>query len=106
MITFSNKTYAKNDKEMVNSLFTPGGTCAGFYKKLKNGFLILDLQKNPFAFIVSNKKQGYFVVNATKTKEGKLFYNYSTSEEVERILGIDNKPYSFVAKECESCSEF
>ena len=80
MITFSNKTYAKNDKEMVNSLFTSGGTCAGFYKKRKNGFLILDLQKKPFAFIVSNPSQGYFVVNATKTDDGKLFFNYSTSE--------------------------
>ena len=105
MITFSNKTYAKNDKEMVDSLFTSGGTCAGFYKKRKNGFLILDLQKKPLAFIVSNPSQGYFVVNATENN-GKIFYNYSTSEEVERILGIDNKPHSFIVKECQSCSEF
>lgn len=44
MITFNGVKFAKNDKEMTDSLFQQGGTCAGFYKVTKRGIQLMDLQ--------------------------------------------------------------
>jgi len=46
MITLNGKQFAETDAEMVESLFHPGGTCAGFAKRSVSGVAILDLQKN------------------------------------------------------------
>ena len=104
MLTFANKQYAKNDKEMVESLFTPGGTCVGFYKKRKNGWLLLNLQKEPLAFVVANPKQGYFVVTAFE-HVGKVRFMHSTCSITETLLGIDGMGYAATIEACRQCRE-
>lgn len=37
MITFLDKQYAKNDREMIVTLFNGTRTANGFYRKTKNG---------------------------------------------------------------------
>lgn len=88
MLEFFGEKYAKNNKEFTESLFS-SKTCNGFYKKRKNGTLILNMQKEPVAYIVHNSKQGYFVVTATNTSEG-VRYMYGTSEKTEMFLGISD----------------
>ena len=51
MFKFNGLTFARNNAEMVNSLFTSGGTCAGFYKRISGGFQLFNLQRELFAFV-------------------------------------------------------
>ena len=104
MLTFANKHYAKNDKEMIESLFTPRGTCSGFYKKRKNGWLLMNLQKEPIAFVVSNAIQGHFVVTAS-IQLGNLRFMHSTCSITEKLLGIDGMSYAATIEACRQCRE-
>ena len=88
MITINGKKYAKNDSEFADTLFTQGGTAVGYYKKRKNGVLLLDMQKRPFAFVVVNKYGDEpFIVSCSQTDEG-IRYMYSTTLADEITLGM------------------
>lgn len=87
MITISGKKYARTDAEFTASLFNPGGTCSGFYKPRKNGVLLMDMQKEPFAFVVNNKYKEVFFVSA-RAEGNKIRYFHSTTSADEATLGI------------------
>lgn len=93
MLTINGKQYAANDKEFTASLFNAGGTAYGYYKVKKNGILLMDMQKNPFAFVVNNKHNEQFFVSARKHEDGKIHYMYSTTAKDEAILGLDKLGY-------------
>lgn len=90
MITINGKKYAKNDAEFTESLFNPGGTCVGYYKKLKNGIQLMTMQKELFAFMVNNSHNERFFVSAGRLENGKAFYMYGLSDSAARWLGIEN----------------
>ena len=92
MIVFNGKKYAKNDNEMVESLFHAGGTCVGFYKTRKDGVLLSDLQKIPRVFLV-NRPNEKFAVSAHKTDDGKIRFMFgicSLDEEWVGLTGLQN----------------
>jgi len=41
MINLNGKQFAKNDNEMIDSLFTGGNTCTGFYKVNKTSTTLM-----------------------------------------------------------------
>ena len=92
MITFNGLKFAKNNSELVDSLFASGGTCAGLYKRTKNGTKLYMPNGELFAYIVHNPKQGYFAVSAG-IRNGKAFYLFSTTGAGERYLKLDTVPY-------------
>jgi hypothetical protein len=89
MITFNGLKFAKNNSELVDSLFTSGGTCAGLYKRTMNGTKLYRPNGELFAYIVHNPKQGYFVVSAGM-REDRPFYMYSTCSIDEKYLKLEN----------------
>ncbi len=94
MITLAGKTYVKTQKEMTESLFSSGGTCAGFYQTRKNGVLFLDIQKVPFAFAARDVRTGgTFFVTASRS-EGRTFFMFGLGSYTEKQLGIENLSYS------------
>ena len=89
MLTFNNKTFAKNADEFTSSLFTSGGTCSGFYKKTVNGIRLYNLKNMLVGFIVNNKHGERFIVSAGLNSEGKAFFMNGASSTLEKWLGID-----------------
>ena len=78
MITLNGNNFAANDKEFVNSLFTTGGTCAGYYKVNSKSINILNMQKEKVAVINGHG----LLCKATKTNDGKWWYNFGDIKEV------------------------
>lgn len=93
MLEINGKKYAKNDSEFIDSLFQTGGTCYGFYRKVRGGVKLMDHQKNIFVFIVNNKYNEQFFVSASALN-GKTYYMNSTSSIDDKILGLDELSYS------------
>ncbi len=100
MLTFNGKQYAKNDKEFVDTLFTSGNTANGFYKKVKSGIKLYNMQKELIAFI--KRDSSPFVVNAyTYAGDGKDRYMFSTSSTVEIYLSIYDLGYRETREVCQ-----
>ena len=78
MKTFNGIRFAKNEAELVESLFNPSGTASGIYKKTKNGTKFYRANGELFAYAVHNPKQGYFMVSA-RMFNGKPIYCYGLS---------------------------
>ena len=78
MIILNGNKFAKNDSEFTDSLFTPGGTCVGYYKANRCSVYLLNMQKERVGVINKNGVLG----SATKTKEGNWWYSYATIPEV------------------------
>ena len=72
MIILNGKAFAKNNNEFIDSLFTTGGTCTGYYRVNKRTITIMDQQKTKIA-VISNNVLG----KATKLDNGKWWYSYS-----------------------------
>lgn len=93
MLTINGHKYAKNDREFADTLFHKNGTAYGYYKKHKGGVLLMNMQKEPFAFIVNNKHNEQFFVSCRKTESGKIRYMFSTSSADDKFLGLDSLGY-------------
>lgn len=93
MLIFNGKKYAKNDAEFMESLFHRDSTCNGYYKRLKRGIQIFNMQRLLIAFVVSNDKQGHFTVSAS-IHDGKPVYMYGLNDETKKYLGLDALTYS------------
>ena len=89
MLTFNGLSFAKNEAEFVGSLFTKGKTCHGFYKRIKNGVKLFDMQKELQAFIVDRPGDtaSRFIVTASLSDK-KPFYMFSTCQHTEKWLNI------------------
>ena len=85
MIIFNDKKYAANESEFTNSLFSTGGTCNGFYKRMKNGFRLFNLQNELIAFVRLSFEP--MLMSATKQEDSKIWYSY-TNSKTEEYLGF------------------
>lgn len=71
MITFNGKLFAKNDKELVNSLFKSRETAIGYYKILKNEVKFYTLRRE---YVCGVRHDGLpFSVSII---EGKNYYHH------------------------------
>jgi len=87
MLELYGKTYAKNDDQMVDSLFSPanGRTCNGYYKKAADGLRLYDMQGKARAFI---RKDGLGPVTISETDKG-LRYSFGLCSLDAEWLGCD-----------------
>lgn len=88
MITFNGLQFAKNNKELTDSLFNKGGTVDGFYKKLKHSINLYKLDGTLFASLIWNN-HGKMVVSAC-TYNGKPRYLMGLSSVASDYLGLTN----------------
>ena len=77
MIKLNGKEFALNDREFTDSLFTSGGTCAGFYRVNKQSITIMDMQRNKIGVI---NRHGVLCC-ATKTDRG-YWYSFATIPQI------------------------
>ncbi len=84
-ISLYGKTYARNARGVVSSLFAPGGTANGTFKATRSGVYFFDLQGKERAFI---RKDGLGPVSVTRLDSGKRYYLYSHTEREKAWLGI------------------
>ncbi len=81
MITLNNKRFAADDTEFTNSLFNAGGTCSGYYKRLKDGSIaIMDMQKNRIGVINKAGVMG----RCDKKDNGRYWYSYGDIDIIGR----------------------
>lgn len=85
MIELYGKKYARNNKEVAESLFHPDGTANGTYKLLKNGIVLLDLQGNERVFI---RADGVGPVSVHRTENGRRRYLFACTSADEAWLGL------------------
>jgi hypothetical protein len=100
MIEMNGKHYSKNlaeSKRLVREggeAFLASHTHAGFYRAHTNGVLLLDRNREPFAYACIDSHTGAcFFVTAHRTEQGTR-YMYSTCEHTEKALGIHGMSYS------------
>jgi len=72
MITLNGKKFAENENEFKNSLFASGGTCSGYYKRLKNKVKLFNIQMELIGVITKYK----VLAKATKLENGSYWYSY------------------------------
>lgn len=60
---------------------------AGFYQRRPNGILLLGIDRQPFAFVVTDERQGQFFVSCFK-HGSEIRYMFSTTSAGEQRLGI------------------
>jgi hypothetical protein len=84
MITLYGKKYARNEKEFIGTIFEKDGTANGFYRVLKSGIYLSDMQGNERAFI---RKDGLGPVTVSR-HDGKRRYMLSTSTLDEKWMGV------------------
>jgi hypothetical protein len=78
MINLNGKHFAKNNNEMINSLFTVGATCTGFYKVNKKTITLKNLQGVKIGVI----NQHGILCKARKLDNNKYWYSLATIEQV------------------------
>ena len=88
MLIFNGKKYAKSDSEFVDSLFDASGTCNGYYKRMKRGVQLFNMQGELTAYIVDRGDLERFIVSAGM-HDGKARYMYGLSTVTEQWLGIE-----------------
>jgi len=85
MIELYGKKYARNNKEAVESLFNPGGTVNGTYKRCKHGVILMDLQGKERVYI---RADGVGPVSVHRTESGRRRYLFACTSSDEAWLGL------------------
>ena len=85
MVELYGKKYARNGKEAVESLFHPGGTVNGIYKRCKHGVILLDLQGNERVFI---RADGAGPVSVHRIEGGRRRYMFACTSTDGAWLGL------------------
>lgn len=100
MFVLNGKKFAKNKAEVVQTLFERGTTAVGYYRENKPGILLMDLNRNPVAFIriATSHECIYnevFAVTATKDEETRAirYLCGGLTEAGEKFLGLDGMGY-------------
>lgn len=97
-ITFpSGVWFAPSSRNLVSSLFAPGGTASGTYKLRKGGIMFYCGNGDPWFFLVANRHGERFFVSCGKQSDGRTVYFHALSTLDEEALGVGDS----IRKECE-----
>ena len=78
MILLNDSKFAENEKEFMDSLFTAGGTCVGYAKRLKRSVKLFNAQNKLVGVI---NKNGVLCC-ATPVKDGKVWYSFADVADI------------------------
>lgn len=93
MLTLNGRTFARNNAEFTASLFSPGGTCTGFYRRTPKGAYLYNMQRTLVGFLKCGD-QFTGMVSAHKCDDGRTRYMYAADSALERMVGFDTLVYS------------
>ena len=93
MLTLNGRKFARNDAEFTDSLFTPGGTCAGFYMRTPEGVYLYDMQRTLIGFMKADARFTG-LVTAHTDDTGRTHYMFGACSTLERLTGFDALTYS------------
>jgi hypothetical protein len=99
MIKLNGRKLAKDDKEMIDSLFHSDGTCVGYYRVNKKTISILDHQKNKVGVI----NQHGCLCSARKVEKG-YWYSFCTIDiigEYESYIQSCEEPRKLLKELCK-----
>ena len=97
MITYIfGKAYAETDKDYIESLFSGGSTCNGYYKRLKKGIYIYNMQHKLVAFVKApTNGEPAFIVEAYDMPNRKIRYAFGLATDTKQFL---DAPDSYTAR--------
>ena len=78
MITLNGNNFAETEKEFIESLFSTGGTCAGYAKRNKTSVTLKNIQGEKIGVINNHG----VLCKATKLEGGQWWYSHGTITEV------------------------
>lgn len=99
MLTINGRRYAKNAREIADSVLSDGGPIVGYYKinnrrKSYGGTIVLsNLLDEPFAAVVYHDRYKG-IVNASRDSQGRMFYQQGLSDKNAETLGVDKVRYA------------
>ena len=73
MIVLNSVKFAENESEMIDSLFSSGGTCSGYAKRLKHQIKLFNIQKE----LIGTINQNGCLCKATLLDNGKYWYSFA-----------------------------
>lgn len=78
MIELNGKRFARTQAEFTESLFHPGGTCVGFYRKIPQGVELMNMRRERIGVV---NRHGVLCC-ATRLDDGRYWYNFATIREI------------------------
>ena len=87
-ITFPSGLYFTPKSKLVDSLFNPGRTAAGYYLKRPNGILFKRPNATPWFFLCANSPVNPFYVSCTADPKGRTVYMFAMSTIDKEYLGL------------------
>ncbi len=92
MITLNGKKFAESDRETIDSLFDPTGSCVGRAKRYRREIRLYDMRGNIVGFIA------HIVGTSTVQTDGTIWHTYGTPA----ILGEYPLPKQYA--DIEACA--
>lgn len=89
---------------MVDTLFTPGGTANGTFKRRKNDIIFYRPNGEPFAALVRLDKAFPWFVSCSK-HDGKPYFNHGLAESDKAMLGLADLDRKGIEAEIEKLLE-
>ena len=93
-ITIGTAYFTATAAQLTASLFTPGGTASGTFRKHKHRLNFYTPSGAPFAALVANPDQSPFFVSCHTDDNGRTRYAYALSTFDAQRLGIDKLTYN------------
>ena len=83
-------TWVEGRKEMIRSLFSPGGTPVGYYTFSPKTSKVVFYAPNgdPIACLVK-RKHNQMIFTSMTTANGRAYYMYAMSSNHERLFGVE-----------------
>ena len=78
IITLNSKKFAADKKDIVNSLFSCGGTYVGYYKHYKHIIKLFNLSDKYIGVITENN----VLLHVSKLENGKNWYSHMSIKEI------------------------
>ena len=96
------KYYAPNKSAMLDTLFNPinGRTANGYYRRVKHGIRLYNVQGTLFAYIAMHEARP-FIVSASTLDNGKVWYMQGLSSLDREYMGLDKLGYTQTREEIE-----
>lgn len=88
-IAFPSGVYFTTQKQIVNTLFNPGGTASGYYQKMQNGILFRRPNGTPWFFLCANGSDPFYVTCTVDSKK-RIVYMLAMSSVDESALGLQS----------------
>jgi len=79
--------FVQSSKNLIDTLFLPGGTASGTFKQRKRGVLFHKPDGEPFAYLAAHESTPFFVT-CSRQEDGRIRYMFGLADCDALRLGI------------------